>query len=30
MREASIYELSEVIPLSVAEELHEYLINMEK
>ncbi len=30
MAEASTYELSEIIPLNVAEELHEYLINMKK
>ena len=28
IKEASIYELSEIIPLNVAEELHEYLINI--
>ena len=30
MKEATTYELSEIIPLKVAEELHEYLENMEK
>ncbi len=30
MREASTSELSEIIPTHVAEELHEYLINMDK
>ena len=30
MKEATTYELSEVIPLKVAEELHEYLESMEK
>ena len=30
MSEASVYELSEIIPMSVAEELHEYLINIKK
>ena len=30
MKEASVYELSQVIPYSVAEELHEYLVNMDK
>ena len=29
MKEASVYELSEIIPLNVAEELHEYLSNKE-
>ena len=28
MKEASVYELSEIIPLKVAEELHEYLKNI--
>ena len=28
IKEASVYELSEVIPLKVAEELHEYLQNL--
>lgn len=30
MKEATTYELSEIIPLKVAEELHEYLESMEK
>ena len=30
MKEATTYELSQIIPLKVAEELHEYLENMEK
>ena len=30
MKEATAYELSEIIPFKVAEELVEYLNNMEK